>query len=190
VLTPKLFKRAMRKRRYRSIVVIDIAVPRDADPAIGKLDGVYLFDIDDLQRVVASNLKERAKEAELAGELVDREVVEFEKWLRSQRVVPTIRSLREHFQAVARAEVERTLKALDREHTGEQREVAIRRLGDLIVNKLLHSPMIALKAGDEPDIDVLVTATRRLFPLESDKSDEGATINPALSEGQDSRGRV
>ncbi len=174
VLTRKLLRKAMRKRRYAPIVIIDIAVPRDADPAIGKLDGAYLFDIDDLERVVASNMKERAREAEIAGHLVDAEVGEFESWLRNQRAVPTIRSLREHFAAVARAEVERTVKTLSRDHTPEQREQAIRRLGDIIVNKLLHSPMIALKAGTEGDIDHLVAATRRLFPLDDKTDDDNA----------------
>lgn len=196
VLTPALFKKAMRKRRYRSIVVIDIAVPRDADPAIAKLDGVYLFDIDDLERVVASNLKERAKEAEMAGRLIDDEVENFEKWLRSQRVVPTIRSLREHFLGVARAEVERTLKSMADETNPEKREQAVRRLGDIIVNKLLHAPLTALKAGEDQTIETLVTATHRLFPLESDSHDQGSgdnesmAIEATLGNEHNSRGRA
>lgn len=167
VLTRPLLKKAMRQRRYQPLVIIDIAVPRDAEPAVGKLDGVYLFDIDDLERVVASNLKERAREAEAAARIIEAEAEHFEKWLRSQRVVPTIRSLRDHFAAVAHAEVERTLKALGSEHTAEQRERAIRRLGDVIVNKLLHMPMTALKGGDEREIESLVAAANRLFSLGS-----------------------
>ncbi len=168
VLTKPMFKKVMKARRYRSIVIVDIAVPRDADPAIGKQDGVYLFDIDDLQRVVAANLQERAKEAEAAGALIAREVLEFDKWLRSQRVVPTIRTLREHFHEVARYEVERTLQQLTREHSPEQREQAIRRLGQVIVNKLLHAPMTALKSGDDRSVEALVAAANRLFALPSD----------------------
>lgn len=165
VLTRKLLKKAMKARRYRSIVIIDIAVPRDADPRIGDLDGVYLFDIDDLHRVVKSNLEERAREAEAAGRIVEEEVAGFDKWLRSQRVVPTIRSLREHFLQVAGAEVERTLQTLDRELSAKDREKAIRRLGNVIVNKLLHAPLTALKDGDTEETDALVAATRRLFPI-------------------------
>jgi glutamyl-tRNA reductase len=188
VLTPALFKKVTRKRRYRSIVVIDIAVPRDADPGIARHDGVYLFDIDDLQRVVASNLKERAKEAEVAGQLVDGEVDSFGQWLRSQRVVPTIRSLREHFVGVARAEVERTLKTMSADASPEQREQAVRRLGDLIVNKLLHAPMTALKAGGEGDVETLVAATHRLFPLDSgDGEAEAAVIESPLGNEQKSK---
>lgn len=194
VLTKALFKRVMRQRRYQPIVVIDIAVPRDAEPAIGELDGVYLFDIDDLERVVAANLKERAKEAEVASRLVEDEVVQFERWLSSQRVVPTIRALREHFTAVARTEVERTLQALAAEESAEKREQAVRRLGDLVVNKLLHAPMTALKQGKESDTEMLVTAVHRLFALPAADEDDEPAAAPALGEpvrqGSKQRGGV
>jgi glutamyl-tRNA reductase len=179
VLTRELFKRVMRQRRYQPVVVIDIAVPRDAEPAIGELDGVYLFDIDDLERVVAANLKERAKQAELAARIVDDEVVQFERWLSSQRVVPTIRALREHFSSVARAEVERTLQALAGESSPEKHEQAVRRLGDLIVNKLLHTPMTALKHGSGEDTEILVGAVNRLFALQTEDEGDSASA-PAL----------
>ena len=187
VLTPKLLKQAMKARRYRSIVIIDIAVPRDADPKIGRLDGVYLFDIDDLQRVVAANLEERAKEAENALDIVGDEVGQFDKWLRSQRVVPTIRSLRDHFIKVAQAEVDRTLEALDRESSKKDREKAIRRLGTTIVNKLLHAPLTALKAGDQDETEALVAATQRLFPLEradGGSADGGSAGGRSVDPGQ------
>jgi glutamyl-tRNA reductase len=175
VLTRNLFKRVMRQRRYQPVVVIDIAVPRDAEPAIGELDGVYLFDIDDLERVVAANLKERAKEAEVAARIVEDEVVQFERWLSSQRVVPTIRALREHFSAVARAEVERTLQSLSGEVSSEKHEQAVRRLGDLIVNKLLHTPMTTLKHGSGDDTEMLVGAVHRLFALPDGDEGDGAS---------------
>ncbi len=187
VLTKKLFKRVMRERRYRPIVVIDIAVPRDAEAAIGDLDGVYLFDIDDLERVVASNLKERAKEAEFAGRIVDEEVGHFARWLSSQRVVPTIRALRDHFSEVARNEVERTVQALKQGGLSEKKqEQAVRRLGDLIVNKLLHQPMTALKGGEADEVETMVGVVHRLFDLDSadPEEDPGAHTSssvPALS---------
>lgn len=195
VLTKALLKKVMRKRRHRSIVIIDIAVPRDAEPAIGDLDGVYLFDIDDLERVVASNLKERAKEAEFAARIVEEEVEQFERWLNSQRVVPTIRALREHFTAVAHQEVERAVEMLNRDGSPEKREQAVRRLGDLIVNKLLHAPMTALKNGGEEDTEALVAAVHRLFALSSSEDDEqpdasASTIGSPVREGPDNRGRA
>jgi glutamyl-tRNA reductase len=179
VLTRDLFKRVMRQRRYEPVVVIDIAVPRDAEPAIGELDGVYLFDIDDLERVVAANLKERGKQAEFAARIVEDEVTQFERWLSSQRVVPTIRALREHFSSVARAEVERTLQALATESSADKHEQAVRRLGDLIVNKLLHTPMTALKHGSGHDTEILVGAVHRLFALQTEDEGDSASA-PAL----------
>ena len=84
VLTRAMFKRVAKARKYRPIMVIDIAVPRDAEPAIADFDGVYLFDIDDLDKVVAANLAERAKAADHAGKIVEHEAGQFEHWLRTQ----------------------------------------------------------------------------------------------------------
>jgi glutamyl-tRNA reductase len=182
VLTRALLKRVMKARRYRPLVIIDIAVPRDADPAIARTDGVYLFDIDDLERVVAANLSERAREADAAQAIIDVEVAQFEQWLRTQRVVPTIRSLRERFREVAAAEVERAVESVRKNPSPEQAEQIIRRLGDLIVNKLLHSPMTALRAGDEPDIEALVTAAERLFALQLEQEEIAAEAEAAAPE--------
>lgn len=168
ILTRKLFKKVTRARRYEPVVVIDIAVPRDAEAKIGKLDGVYLFDIDDLERVVAANLKERANEAADAERIVTLEVDQFRAWLRSQKVVPAIRSLRDHFVNVARAEVDRAVAGIAGEADPEKRERAIRRMGDLIVNKLLHAPTTALRHSDERDVEELVSAAMRLFELPGD----------------------
>jgi glutamyl-tRNA reductase len=182
ILTRKLMKAALRARRYRPQVIVDIAVPRDADPEVARLDGAYLFDIDDLERVVAENLKERQKEAEAAEEIIASEVSQFLAWMRSQQVVPTIRSLRQHFQAIAEAEAEKTIRALGSDHTPEQREQAIRRLAQLIINKLLHTPMAALKAGGHPDVDKMVEVTHRLFDLEVSAEEKEEPVEAARSE--------
>ena len=164
VLTVPLFKKVAKRRRWRPIVVVDIAVPRDADPAIGKQDGVYVFDIDDLERVVAANLAERQKAAEHAERIVAVEVGQFDAWLRAQKVVPTIRALREHFARVADAEVEKLVLQLARkELSPAEREEAVRRSVQLVVAKLLHQPQMALKAADA---DGLAAAVQRLFSLE------------------------
>jgi glutamyl-tRNA reductase len=178
VLTRPLLKKVMKARRYRPLVLIDIAVPRDVEAKVAKLDGVYLFDIDDLERVVAQNLSERQKEADAAGAIIGDEVSEFVRWLRSQRVVPTIRSLRERFHEVARVEVDKTIKLLERDHTPAEREQALRRLGELIVNKLLHPPMTALRGGDGNEIETLVAAAERLFALQEQASAIGETDLP------------
>ena len=152
VLTKPLFKKVTKARRWRPIMVVDIAVPRDADPAIADFDGLYLFDIDDLEKVVAQNLAERAKAAEHATRIVEHETGQFDRWLRSQGVVPTIRALREKFAAVADVELQKTLDALGRkEHTPAQQREAIQRLVQLVVNKLLHPPTTALREAASPD---------------------------------------
>ncbi len=151
ILTKKLFKKVAKQRKWRPIFVIDIAVPRDAEPAIGDLDGVFLYDIDDLEKVVHANLAERAKAGEQAGRIVEHEAGQFEQWMRTQGVVPTIRALRDHFNTIANAELQKVLDQLNRkEHTPAQQREVTSRLVELVVNKLLHTPTTALR-GSSPD---------------------------------------
>jgi glutamyl-tRNA reductase len=167
ILTKALFKKVTKARRYRQIVVIDIAVPRDAEPVIGEMENVFLYDIDDLEKVVASNLASRAKAGEQAGKIVEHEAGQFEQWLRSQGVVPTIRALREKFASIADAEVHKALDQLARkEHSREQQREIIQRLVQLVVNKLLHQPTTALREarGDEATLRAGVLCD--LFGLE------------------------
>jgi len=166
ILTRALFKRVTKARRWRQLVVIDIAVPRDADPAIGELDGVYVFDIDDLEKVVAANLAERAKAAEHAGRIVDHEAAQFEHWLRTQGVVPTIRALRERFARVADAELQKALDQLARkEHTPAQQREVVQRLVQLVVNKLLHQPTAALREAPPDEAGLRAEILCQLFDL-------------------------
>jgi glutamyl-tRNA reductase len=189
VLTRPLFKKVTKARRWRPIMVIDIAVPRDAEPAIADFDGVYLFDIDDLEKVVAANLAERAKAAEHAVRIVEHETGQFERWLRSQGVVPTIRALRERFAQVADAEVQKTLDTLARrEHTPAQQREAIQRLVQLVVNKLLHPPTAALREATTPDEAALrAEVLCELFGLEpitgDDEPREAQAMPPAAERG-------
>jgi glutamyl-tRNA reductase len=167
ILTKPLLRRVTRARRYRQLVVIDIAVPRDAEPAIGELENVFLYDIDDLERVVASNLAERAKAVDHAGRIVEHEAGQFEHWLRSQGVVPTIRALRTKFAQIAEVEVQKVLDQLARrDHTPAQQREVVQRVVQLVVNKLLHPPTAALRAstGDEATLRAEVLCT--LFELD------------------------
>src|SRR5659263_664981 len=93
---------------------IDMAVPRDIDPDANEIDNVYVYDIDDLNNVIETNLEERQREAELAEEIVVAEVAGFRRWLDSQQVTPTIVSLRRKFDEVRQAEVAKALSALGR----------------------------------------------------------------------------
>jgi glutamyl-tRNA reductase len=158
VLTRALFKKVMKARKWRPVTIIDITVPRNAEPAIGELDGVYLYDIDDLDKVVRGNLAERMKAAEHASKIVEHEAVQLEQWLRTQGVVPTIRALREHFARVADGEVQKALDQLARKDlTADQQRELLRRVVQLVVNKLLHVPTTVLR-GSNPDEGALRAA--------------------------------
>jgi len=166
ILTRALFKRVTKARRWRQLVVIDIAVPRDAEPSIGDFDGVYVFDIDDLEKVVAANLAERARAAEHAGRIVEHEAGQFEHWMRTQGVVPTIRALREHFARVAEGELQKALEQLARkEHTQAQQREVVQRLIKLVINKLLHQPTIALREALPDEAELRAELLCQLFEL-------------------------
>jgi glutamyl-tRNA reductase len=168
IVTRARMKSIMKARRHRPVFIVDIAVPRDVEPSCGKLDGVYLFDIDDLEKVVADNLKERHREADGAERIVETEVGQFVAWLRGQGVVPTIKDLRERFTRIVTREIEETLSSLDPQ-VRQAAEEGIRRMADAIVSKLLHDPFMALRHGDSQEVEQLVAATRRLFALELER---------------------
>jgi len=179
VLTKKLMKRAMKRRRYEPCFVMDIAVPRDAEASVGKLEGVYLFDIDDLERLVSENLKERGREAEAASSIVEGEVAQFQKWMSQQHIVPTIRSLREHFHDVAATEVEKALRNMSRASSDDERSDAMHKLGKSIVNKLLHTPTTTLKQAS--DAEELAASVSQLFSLSAKDSAESNRSANALT---------
>jgi glutamyl-tRNA reductase len=173
ILTKKLFKAVTKARRWRQMMVIDIAVPRDAEPAIADLDGVYLFDIDDLDKVVQANIAERQKAAEHAAKIVEHEAGQFEHWLRTQSVVPTIRALRDKFAQVADAEVQKAMEQLARKDlTRDQQRELLQRSVQLVVNKLLHQPTTVLRGADPAEAQELSTAVCELFGLSPTESAE------------------
>jgi glutamyl-tRNA reductase len=153
------------QRRHRPIFLIDIADPRDIDPACNEVDNVYLYNIDDLQSVVEANLKERKREAERAEVIIEREVGVYLDWLRSLDVVPTIVSLRQRVEEIRGAELQKALGRMG-ELTPEQRE-AVTALSHAVVNKILHQPMTELKRrAAHQDGHLYTSVLRRLFGLE------------------------
>jgi glutamyl-tRNA reductase len=139
----EMIARLMPGRRGRPLFFIDIAVPRDVEPAVGGLDDVYCYDIDDLKQVVEANLRERAREAGRAEALVEREVAKFLARLGDLEVVPTIVSLRARLDTIRSIEVRKTLARLPAA-SPETRE-AIEALSTAIVNKILHAPINKLR---------------------------------------------
>ena len=168
VLTRTRVDEVMRHRRNRPLFVIDIALPRDVDPAVGQLDQVFLYNIDDLRTIVQENLARRGAELARAEAIVDEEVAKYSAWMQSREIVPTVVALRQRFEAIRRAELERLepkLSGLPPDARARVDEVT-----RLIVEKLLLTPTEQLKAvSDEAMIVAYADALNRLFSLAQDK---------------------
>ena len=143
VVTREVVQRAMQTRRGRPLFFIDIAVPRDVEASVSTLDDVYCYDIDALRQVVDANIRERAREAQRAEGLVEREVARFAARLRDVEVIPTIVSLRERLEEIRLGEVRKTLARLP--DASADTRAAIDALSSAIVNKILHAPITKLR---------------------------------------------
>jgi glutamyl-tRNA reductase len=153
------------RRRNRPMFFIDIAVPRDVDPAMNKLDGIFVYDIDDLQQAVASHVADRRKEAERAEAIVTLEVERFQARIQTLDVVPTIVSLQDHLETIRQAEIDRVRGRLG-PMTPDQ-EMAVEALTRGIVNKIMHTPISTLKsAAREAEATTVIDLVRRLFNLQ------------------------
>ena len=164
VVTEEMVRSATEQKRNRPTCIIDISVPRNVDPAVGKVPNVFVFDIDDLESVISSNIREREKEAERAETIVQSEVMQFQQSLRAMDIGPTIGALRQKLQQVARAEMERQRKRLG-SLTPEQ-EAAIEALLLSTVNKISHPVLNQMRRSYEISDSETVQALRDIFGLE------------------------
>lgn len=144
ILKKKDVQPVMRKRRNKPLFFIDIAVPRDLDPAINELENVYLYDIDDLNSVVEMNKSERDKEAVKAERIVEEETLKFSGWLENMELTPTIIALRDFADTICKEELSRTLGRLESLSTKEQQ--SLEKMTSAIASKLLHHPLQYLKS--------------------------------------------
>src|SRR5438874_2837493 len=164
ILTKAHLEAVMRPRRNRPLFLIDIAMPRDVEPAAGEIEQVFLYNIDDLRATVRENLARRASEVARAEGIVGEEVEKFTAWFRSRGAIPTVVALRERFETIRRAELER----LDFKMSTLPPEVRARvdEITHLIVEKLLLMPTEQLKAiGDAETAGAYSEALARLFDL-------------------------
>jgi glutamyl-tRNA reductase len=167
VLRKEDVARSLPARKGRPLFAIDIAVPRDLDPAIHELDSCYLYDIDDLEAVVAESLSNRRREAAQAEELVGSEAERFRAWQASRDVVPAIASLRAHAEEIRTAELERAQARLGR--LSESERLAVESITARIVDKLLHLPTVRMKeAAAGADGTIYADALTHLFGLGDD----------------------
>jgi glutamyl-tRNA reductase len=170
LLGPVVVEEVLRERKRRPMFFIDLGVPRNFDPRLNKLENVFLYDVDDLEKVIEDNKDEREREAIKAEAIVAEEVESFWAWLSNIEATPTIVALREKAEAMRRREVEKTLAALKELPPHAQK--AIEALSSALTNKLLHPPIAYLKNteknGDEPDTS-RVTTVRLMFGLDEEE---------------------
>jgi len=156
---------AMKLRKNWPMLFIDIAVPRDIEPAVNDLDNVYLYDIDDLQHVVAENLRARQREAAQGEAIIAYEVDQVQRWLDGLDVVPSIIRLRRKAEAIRNQELAKLSSKLG--HLPEADRVAIEVMASAIVNKLLHTPIVRVKQESQSKGGThYLEALRDLFSLE------------------------
>ena len=156
----------MKKRKHRYMFLIDIAVPRDIDPDVSKIPNAFLYNIDDLQAVVASNLKERQREAGIAEQIVEEEALKLHSQLQTLEATPTIKALNQQFQQIARQEVETCFRKAG---LSSQQQKLVESMTQSIVKKLLHQPTRNLRQSvNEVNSDHVqyVRALQELFALE------------------------
>lgn len=158
-------ERALKLRRHRPMFMVDIAVPRDIEAEVGELNDVYLYTIDDLKEVVVENLKSREEAAREAERIIDLEVVDFMRWVKSLDAVPTIRQLRESTEALREAELRRARALLA---AGQDPQKVLEELARRLTAKFTHAPTRALKRADHDGNASLLETARRLFNLHDD----------------------
>ena len=165
LITKRQAETVIRRRRNRPIFFIDIAVPRDIDPAVNEVDNVFIYDIDDIQQVVDRNLKERIKEARRAERIIDDEVERFCAKLHSREVVPAIVQLRETLDRLRRQEIQRNRKSL--EVLTPKQQVAVDEITEAFMNKILHHPIAHLKhMAHDPHYPEILETVRRIFNIQ------------------------
>lgn len=151
VITPQLLSTRLKKRRGANLFLIDLAVPRDVDPKVGDLDGVFRYDVDDLSQVAQQSAQLRKREAEAAQLIVEQVVSDWERHAQSQQVTPTIKALRAKLRLGLEAELERSLRGKLKDLSSEQ-QIAVVRMLDSAINRILHGPITQLRVeASRPD---------------------------------------
>ncbi len=163
-------KRVMKKRKYRPIFIIDIAVPRDVDPDVNNLDNVYLYDIDDLQGVVEENLALRKEEAKIAKNIIKQEVKAFNKWWMRLELSPTIKELLEWSETIARKELNKSLKKI-KDKASQEIKKEMELLAVNISKKICYAPILFMKSKvtNENDKEQYVSLIREIFSLDKNE---------------------
>ncbi len=170
VITRPMVARALKGRNGRPLAIIDIAVPRDVEQAVGDIAGVLLYNIDSLSAVVNRNITERESDAVRSERIVEEETAKFMGWLDSLDLVPTIVLLRRKLKLIGDEEVKKALQSW--EGLGDDESRRIRLLVDAIINKVLHDPTVYLKRDAQAAGPSTVELIRGLFALDGEDTDD------------------
>jgi glutamyl-tRNA reductase len=157
-----LIESALRARKHRPILIIDLAVPRDVEAEVGTLDDVFLYSVDDLGRIASEGLNMRESAVAQAEAIIETQVGDFMQWLDNRELVPTIRALRDDAERMRQHELERALQRLA---NGDDASKVIEQLSHALTNKFLHGPTHALNHASDEDREQLVTMLRRVHQL-------------------------
>jgi len=165
IVTSDHVKRAMRNRKNRPVFFVDIAVPRDIDPKINRLNNTYVYDIDDLKGVIDENIEDRKKESIKGERIIEEAVVNFRHWHESLEAVPTIIALRNKMDAIAKEEIKKTMHSLT--CLSDNDGIALEKMTNAIIKKILHDPTLFLKKnGKKGKHRYSIDYARKLFNLD------------------------
>lgn len=160
-------ERAIKHRKRKPMLMIDLAVPRDIEPEVGDMEDVFLYTVDDLQNIIEEGLKSRREAAHQAHQIIDSQTVHFMGWIRSLDAVSTIRSYREQADQLREMELTKAKRRLAR---GDHPEEVLQRLAHALTNKLTHAPSAQMRqAGYDGRVELL-DAARELLDIKDDQS--------------------
>ncbi len=154
---------AIKRRRHKPMLLVDLAVPRDIEPQVGEIADAYLYSVDDIRDVIEDNVKSRTEAAAQAASIIERGVQEYQRRLRSLNAVDTLRAFREKAEQQRDREVEKALRALEK---GEPPAQVVEALARGLTNKLIHSPSVQMKKASADGRDEVLLLTRELFELD------------------------
>lgn len=153
---------ALKARKRRPMLMVDLAVPRDIEQEVADLDDAFLYTVDDLGRIAEDGIAARSNAVQQAEAIIDTEVRDFMHWMSTRGTVPTIRALRDHAERNRRNELERALRSLDK---GDDARKVLERLSEALTNKLMHGPTHALNTASDEERDQLVQTLSRLYQI-------------------------
>jgi glutamyl-tRNA reductase len=157
-----MVERALKRRRHRPMLIVDLAVPRDVESEVATMDDVFLYSVDDLGRVAQEGRDQRQAAVVKAEEIIDAKVIDFMHWLAGREAVPTIRALRDQAERARRHAVEHALRLLRR---GESPDQVLEALSRALTNKLMHAPTAALHDAAEAERLQLVRMLERVYQI-------------------------